>query len=97
MAQQAEAAYAALIGIDWADQQHDYCLSAAGTESVESGTVGARPEDLHTWINQLRKRFQGQKIAICLEPIQRSFDPPVDGGGVHRSIPPQSTGTGELP
>jgi len=67
MAQQAEAAYAALIGIDWADQQHDYCLSADGAESVETGTVGARPEDLDAWINQLRKRFEGRRIAICLE------------------------------
>ncbi len=67
MAQQAEAAYAALIGIDWADQQHDYCPSVAGAESVETGTISARPEDLDAWINQLRKQFQGQRIAICLE------------------------------
>ena len=67
MAQQAEAAYAALIGIDWADQQHDYCLSVAGAESVEIGTISARPEDLDAWINQLRRQFQGQRIAICLE------------------------------
>ena len=67
MAQQEEAAYAALIGIDWADQQHDYCLSAEGAESVEGGIIGARPEDVNAWINQLRKRFEGQAIAICLE------------------------------
>ena len=67
MVQQKEAAYAALIGIDWADQQHDYCLSVADVESVDIGTIGARPEDVNAWINQLRKQFQGQKIAICLE------------------------------
>ena len=67
MAQQEEAAYAALIGIDWADQQHDYCLSADSAESVEGGIIGARPEDVNAWINQLRKRFEGQTIAICLE------------------------------
>ena len=67
MAHPAEAAYAAFIGIDWADQQHDFCLSVAGAESVEPGTIGARPEDVNAFINQLRKRFQGQKIAICLE------------------------------
>ena len=29
-----EAAYAALIGIDWADQQHDYCLGVVGTQPL---------------------------------------------------------------
>jgi len=67
MTQHAEAAYAAFIGIDWADQKHDCCLSAAGAQSVEQGTIGARPEDVNAWINQLRKQFQGEKIAICLE------------------------------
>ena len=67
MTQQAEEAYAALIGIDWADQKHDCCLSAADAASVEIGTIGARPEDVNAFINRLRKRFQGGKIPICLE------------------------------
>jgi len=60
-------AYAALIGLDWADQQHDYCLGRVGSDTVEVGTLPSRPEDVAAWINQLRKRFKGQKIAICLE------------------------------
>ena len=59
--------YAALIGIDWADQQHDYCLGVVGRDPVEIGVIASRPEDVAAWINQLRKRFNGQRVAICLE------------------------------
>ena len=63
-----ETDYAALIGIDWADQQHDYCLGVVGRDRVEIGVIDARPEDVAVWINQLRKRFKGQRVALCLEP-----------------------------
>jgi len=59
--------YAALIGVDWADQQHDYCLGVVGRDTVELGIMGASPEAVAAWINQLRIRFGGQKIAVCLE------------------------------
>ena len=45
-----EAAYAALIGIDWADQQHDYCLGVVGTRTVETGVIDARPEGVAAFI-----------------------------------------------
>ena len=62
-----ETVYAALIGIDWADQHHDYCLGVVGSDTVEIGVIASRPEDVAAWINQLRKRFKGQPIALCLE------------------------------
>ena len=65
-----EAAYAALIGIDWADQQHDYCLGVVGTQTVETGVIDARPEGVAAFINPLRKRFQGQPLALCLEQLR---------------------------
>ena len=67
MARRKEEAYAALIGIDWADQQHDYCLGVVGSDVVEFGVIASSPEDVAAWINQLRKRFKGQSIALCLE------------------------------
>ena len=67
MTPQPEETYAALIGIDWADQEHAYCLGVIGTDAVELGEIKARPEDVAAWINQLRKRFKGQKIAVCVE------------------------------
>ena len=62
-----EIPYVGLIGIDWADQHHDYCLGVVGRDAVEIGVIASRPEDVAGWINQLRKRFKGQPIALCLE------------------------------
>jgi transposase len=67
MIQPTERAYTALIGIDWADQKHDYYLGVVDTDTVECGTMESRPEAVAAWINQLRKRFKGQPVAICLE------------------------------
>ena len=61
MTRQKEEDYAALIGIDWADQKHDYYLGAVGTDIAECGTISSRPEKMAAWINQLRERFKGQK------------------------------------
>ncbi|MDA0304475.1 MAG: IS110 family transposase [Bacteroidetes bacterium] len=62
-----QAVYAAFIGIDWSDQKHDYCLSVAGSESWEVGQIDSCPEVVHAWVNQLRQRFSGKPVAICLE------------------------------
>ena len=62
-----QALYAAFIGIDWSDQKHDYCLSAVGCEFPEPGQIDSRPEAIHAWVNQLRQRFSGEQVAICLE------------------------------
>jgi len=67
MATSPQAPYAALIGLDWADQAHAYCLGAVGTDAVETGVISSAPEAVATWINTLRKRFKGQPIALCLE------------------------------
>jgi hypothetical protein len=44
MARQRKDAYAALIGLDWVDQKHDYCLGVGATQTVALGTIEARPE-----------------------------------------------------
>ena len=67
MMRQEKEDYAALIGIDWADQQHEYCLGVVGTDVVETGSIESCPEEMAVWFNQLRTRFKGQKIALCLE------------------------------
>lgn len=67
MAISSQAPYAALIGLDWADQAHAYCLGAVGTDAVETGVISSAPEAVAAWINTLRKRFQGRPIALCLE------------------------------
>jgi transposase len=60
-------AFAAFIGLDWADRKHDVCLRAAGQEKTEHKVLTHTPEALDAWAIALRERFNGQPIAICLE------------------------------
>jgi len=62
-----EIEFAAYIGMDWADQQHDICLQAADSQQLESCRIEQKPEVLITWVAQLRQRFQGRPVAIALE------------------------------
>lgn len=61
------------IGIDWADQKHDYCLcpyighSNEATSQREFGVVASAPDKLHAWIAQLRERFPVGIIEVCVE------------------------------
>ena len=57
----------ALIGIDWADESHEMCVYEMSSKRVEHETVEQKAEALHDWVNGLRKRFGGGKIAIAVE------------------------------
>ena len=46
MTRQTKEPYAAFIGLDWADQKHDYYLSVVGTDTIECGTLASRPESV---------------------------------------------------
>ena len=59
--------FAAVIGIDWSDRKHDYCIWDAEKETMESGVVEHRPEILHEWVHLLRERYRGRKVAVSLE------------------------------
>src|SRR5215510_149627 len=63
-------AFAAFVGLDWADAKHDICLQAAGTERREFLVLEHRPEAIDAWVQTLRTRFTGQPIAVCLERNQ---------------------------
>jgi transposase len=67
MKQQAREAFAAVVGLDWADAKHDICLQAAGTERREFLVLEHRPEAIDAWVQTLRTRFNGQPVAVCLE------------------------------
>jgi transposase len=58
---------AARIGIDWADDHHDFCLQAAGSDVIETGQILQDPRALADWIAALRQRFGGRPVGICLE------------------------------
>jgi len=61
------------IGIDWADQKHDYCLCpysgspSEATSRREFGVVASSPAKLHAWIARLRERFPVGIIEVCVE------------------------------
>lgn len=58
---------AARIGIDWADDHHDFCLQEAGSSRIETGRIPQEPQALAEWIAGQRKRFDGRPVGICLE------------------------------
>jgi transposase len=57
--------YAAFIGIDWADEEHDVYIISNG--QCEHCSVPQRAEDLEAWVGQLRTQFEGRRVAVCLE------------------------------
>jgi transposase len=62
--------FAAFIGIDWADRKHDVCLHVAGAVKPEASVLEHRPRVIDAWARQLRERFGGRPIAVCLELAQ---------------------------
>src|ERR671937_559387 len=60
-------AFAAFVGLDWADAQHDGCLQTAGSATRECFQLEHTPEAIDAWVTTLRTRFNGQPVAICLE------------------------------
>jgi len=59
--------FAALIGLDWADQKHDVCLLNLTTGQQEQAVLKHTPETIDDWAVELRRRFDGRPIGICLE------------------------------
>jgi transposase len=68
--QKSNTEFAAFVGIDWADQKHDVCLSTGHTDPLERSVLEHRPVSIAAWAEALRKRFDGRKVAVCLELSQ---------------------------
>jgi Transposase len=60
-------AFAAFVGLDWADATHEGCLQAAGSTKRECLSREHTPEASDAWVRMLRTRFNGQPVAIGLE------------------------------
>src|SRR4029450_284324 len=67
MKPQTSEAFAAFVGLDWADATHDVCLQAAGTAQREFLSLEHSPEEINAWVQTLRTRFNGPPVAVCLE------------------------------
>jgi transposase len=59
--------YEALVGLDWADQQHVVCCRDVASGQVHTQTVEQSPEGIQEWVNRLLERHPGGQIAVCLE------------------------------
>lgn len=59
--------YAAFVGWDWADQEHEIRMREVGGTEIEKTTLEGRPEAIHQWAAQMRVRFEGRRVAVCLE------------------------------
>jgi transposase len=58
---------AACVGVDWGDQEHAFCILPFDGGPKSQGTLKHEPEAIATWVAQLRQRFGGRPVAICLE------------------------------
>ena len=66
MIQVSHEAFAAFVGIDWADAKHDGCLQVAGSAKRDYCQREHTPEAIDAWGTTLRMRCHGQPVALCL-------------------------------
>lgn len=59
--------YAAYVGWDWAEQEHELRMRAADSEVVEQRKLASTPAALHGWAAEMRERFEGRPVAVCIE------------------------------
>ena len=59
--------FAAFIGLDWADQEHAVCLQVSDSTTIETRVLKQTAQALGEWATELRVRFEGRKVAVCLE------------------------------
>lgn len=58
--------WTACVGIDWADQKHDFAVRGAdGGE--DRGIFASRPEEVHAWVGRLRERYPVGTILVAME------------------------------
>src|SRR5450631_402063 len=58
--------YAAWIGLDWADQKHDWSLCTADGKKRQ-GQMKSTPEAIEFWAAELAREFSGRPVAVALE------------------------------
>ena len=59
--------FAALLGIDWSDRQHDISLIEMATGKREASALAHSSQAIEQWAAALRARFGGRPVAVCLE------------------------------
>jgi hypothetical protein len=69
----ADSEFAALVGIDWAEQKHVLALCDLHTGRIEEGEIAHTPEAVDTWAMELSQHYQGRLIAVALEQVRGSL------------------------
>lgn len=67
MARENEETIAAYIGLDWADREHEVTMLVVETGLVETRKLKQESEAVADWVQSLRERFSGRKVAIAIE------------------------------
>ncbi len=67
MSQNKDIQFSAFVGIDWADQKHDICLSDPKSDKLEFLVLKHSPKEIDLWAMKLKNRFKNGLIAVCLE------------------------------
>lgn len=75
--------FAATIGWDWADKKHDLWLRPADGGKAEHLILEQSPDAIHEWAAELRARFAGDRVAICIET---SRGPAISALAMHEFI-----------
>jgi transposase len=55
------------VGIDWANDHHDYFWLDSESQEKAVGRFEQSPEAIQEWVRGLRKRFGERPIRVCLE------------------------------
>lgn len=58
---------AAVVGWDWAEKEHELRMRESGSDRIEARKLAATPEALHGWAAEMRSRFGGRSIGVCIE------------------------------
>jgi transposase len=61
-----------LVGIDWADKEHAYCLKTPSGK-IQQGDFKHSPKAIGEWIQSLLNTYPGLKIDICVESSRGSL------------------------
>ncbi len=59
--------YAAIIGIDWADQKHDIYEVSTETQAHHYSVVSSKPEAIQSWALDLQQRYPNEQVIVVCE------------------------------
>lgn len=60
-------AYPVIVGIDWADKQHDLHVYDTDRQEGQEDTVNNTPGDVIRWLHELKSTFEADRILVCME------------------------------